>query len=81
MRKAAIADAPTVHRVDPTGVYFVDTFQRLFRLKTSSVRREVREGRLRIAKRCNRYYLLGTWILEWIEAGEVKKEAAGQAGT
>jgi hypothetical protein len=73
--------APTglaVHRVHPTAVYFVDTFRKLFRLKESSLRREVREGRLRIAKRCNRYYLLGRWILEWLESAEVKRNGAGR---
>jgi hypothetical protein len=64
-----------VHAVDPTAVYFVDTFKTLFRLRTSTVRREVREGRLRIAKRAGRYYLLGEWILQWLREGEVPRRS------
>lgn len=68
--RSATATTPAVHVIDPNGVYFPDTFRALFRLKESSLRREVREGRLRIAKRAGRYYLLGKWILEWIVGGE-----------
>jgi hypothetical protein len=71
------AAAPTVHILDPRGVYFVDTFQRLFRLRKSSVRREARAGRLRLAKRCGRYFILGAWILEWLEAGELPRRRPG----
>jgi hypothetical protein len=60
--------------VEPTAVYFVDTFKALFRLRTSTVRREVRAGRLRIAKRAGRYYLLGEWILEWLREGELPRK-------
>jgi hypothetical protein len=31
----------------------------------------VREGRLRIARRAGRYYILGRWLLEWLEGGEL----------
>ena len=48
-----------------------------------SIRREVREGRLRISKRAGRYYLLGAWLLEWLEAGEVtpRQKAIAANGT
>jgi hypothetical protein len=65
-----------VHVVEPTGVYFVDTFRKLFRLRKSTLRREVREGRLRISKRAGRYYLLGEWILEWLRGGELPRRPA-----
>jgi hypothetical protein len=81
------ASAVAVHAVVPTGVYFVDTFRKLFRLRKSTVRREVREGRLRIAKRAGRYYLLGKWVLQWLEEGELprrhgptKASGSGTAG-
>jgi hypothetical protein len=45
--------------------------QAALKLTTSTVRREVREGRLRVSKRAGRYYLLGAWLLEWIAAGEL----------
>jgi hypothetical protein len=65
--------APDVHAIDPNGVYFVDTFQLIFRLRKSSLRREIRENRLRVSKRCGRYYLLGEWILAWLRDGELNR--------
>jgi hypothetical protein len=53
-------------------VYTVEDLRRVFGLKPSSVRREVRLGRLRIAKRCGRYYCLGQWVRQWIESAELK---------
>jgi hypothetical protein len=44
-------------------------------LKASSVRREVRLGRLRMSKRCGRHYCLGKWILQWLESGELKRHS------
>lgn len=61
------------HVIAPDAVYFVEDAQRALRLKKSTIRREVREGRLRISKRAGRYFLLGEWILEWIRAGEVTR--------
>ena len=63
--------APTVHEVKPCGLYLVDEVQRIFRLKKSTIRRELREGRLRVSKRAGRYFLLGRWLIEWIESGEL----------
>lgn len=60
------------HVVFPGAVYTVDDLRRIFGLKATSVRREVRLRRLRISKRCGRYYCLGQWVLEWLEDGELK---------
>jgi hypothetical protein len=65
-----------VHVIHPTAVYTVEDAKRIFSLRDSTIRREVREGRLRIAKRAGRYYLLGRWIIEWIEGGEVRRGRA-----
>jgi hypothetical protein len=40
--------------------------RKAMKLRSSSIRREVREGRLRVAKRCGRYYIVGQWILDWL---------------
>jgi hypothetical protein len=50
----------------------VDTFQKLFRVRKSTIRREWKDGRLRLAKRAGRIYLLGQWAIEWVQGGEVK---------
>jgi hypothetical protein len=68
---------PPVHEILPSGVYFPEHFQTMFRVRATTLRREVREGRLRIAKRGGRYILLGSWILEWIEAGEIRRREGG----
>jgi hypothetical protein len=62
-----------VHVIAPTGVYFVEDAKRILRLKESTIRREVREGRLRISKRAGRYFILGAWLLAWIRGGEVRR--------
>jgi hypothetical protein len=51
----------------------VEDLRRVFGLKASSVRREVRLGRLRMSKRCGRHYCLGKWVLQWLENGELKR--------
>jgi hypothetical protein len=51
-------------------------FRRAFALRETTVRREVREGRLRIAKRAGRYYLLGEWILDWLRGGEIRRRTS-----
>jgi hypothetical protein len=68
------------HVVYPGAVHTVEDLRRLFGLKASSVRREMRLRRLRIAKRCGRYYCLGEWVLQWFRAGELKQPPGpGQA--
>jgi hypothetical protein len=58
--------------VRPDGIYLPDQLRQALKLRASSIRREVREGRLRVAKRCGRYYVLGAWLLEWVAAGELR---------
>lgn len=74
------APAPVVHVIHPRAVYLVADAQRVLRLRQSTIRREVREGRLRIAKRAGRYYLLGDWLLDWIREGELPRRRGGPAG-
>lgn len=76
MAQLAPSPSPTEapHIIRATGVYMLEDLRRFFGLKPSSVRREVRLGRLRIAKRCGRYYCLGQWVQQWIESGELKRQ-------
>ena len=71
------AAAPPAHSevpiIAPTAVYAVDDARRILRLKQSTIRREVRESRLRVSKRAGRYFILGRWLIEWIEGGELKR--------
>jgi hypothetical protein len=63
------------HVIDPNAVYLLPQINEALGLRESTVRREVREGRLRIAKRAGRYYCLGSWLLEWIAGGELRPRA------
>jgi hypothetical protein len=58
-------------RVEPNAVFTRESFLATFRLRESSLRREVREGRLRVYKRCGRYFILGEDVLEWLKGGLV----------
>jgi hypothetical protein len=56
--------------VEPHGVYRPGYLQEALGLSRSSIMREIRLGRLRVAKRCGRYFVLGGWLTEWLRAGE-----------
>jgi hypothetical protein len=66
---------PDPHVIHPSAVYTVATLQAALSLTKSTVAREVRLRRLRATKRAGRYYILGTWILEWLKDGEVRQKA------
>jgi hypothetical protein len=66
----------TIH---PNDVFLAADVQAALRLNRSTIRREVREGRLRVSKRAGRYYFLGSWLLEWIAGGEVERKARAAA--
>jgi hypothetical protein len=75
------AEAPP-HVIHPAAVYTVAQAQAALHLRQSTIRRELKEHRLRVAKRAGRYYLLGEWLLEWIREGEIGRRAkAGLNGT
>jgi hypothetical protein len=80
MRKAIVpaelTAAAAVHVISPTAVYFVDDLTRLFRLRKSTVRRELREGRLSVCKRAGRYFVLGEQLLAWLRGGELSRTGA-----
>jgi hypothetical protein len=81
-RRPAQAEAPPApppHVIQPTAVYTVEQLQAALGLARSTVRTERRMGRLRVAKRAGRYYVLGAWLLEWLQAGELKRRAALKA--
>lgn len=59
--------------ITPTMVFTVRQLQSLLGLRASTVRREVRLGRLRVAKRAGRYFVLGEWVLDWLRGGEVSR--------
>jgi hypothetical protein len=63
----------------PTAIYGADQLQGVLELRRSTLRREIREGRLRVSKRAGRYWFLGQWVLDWIAGGELKRRQAPPA--
>jgi hypothetical protein len=66
--------------IDPTGVYTPAWVRSALRLRGSTLRREIREGRLTVSKRAGRYFILGEQLLDWLRGGEVKRRPK-HAGT
>jgi hypothetical protein len=58
------------HVIHPDAVYTLASLRQLH-VTASLIRSERRAGRFRLARRGGRYYVLGRWILEWLESGEV----------
>jgi hypothetical protein len=69
--------------IDPKAVYSLEQARSTLQLAKNCLPREIRLGRLRVAKRAGKYFILGAWLLEWIEAGELParepRRAKGQA--
>jgi hypothetical protein len=62
--------------VEPTGVYALAAAGAMLGLPRSCLPREVRLGRLRVSKRAGRYWVIGKWLLEWLEAGERRRRTS-----
>jgi hypothetical protein len=56
------------------GVYTLRTAAELLSLKSSCLPRECRLGRLKYSKRGGRVLFLGSWLIEWVERGEVTRQ-------
>jgi hypothetical protein len=50
----------------------LDELRAVLGLPLTCLRREARLGRLRVSRRSGRYWTTGRWVMEWVEAGEVK---------
>jgi hypothetical protein len=59
--------------IDSRGVYQPAWIQQALGLPRSTLRREIRLGRLAVVKRSGRYFILGRQLLDWLEAGEVTR--------
>jgi Helix-turn-helix domain len=61
--------APLV--IEPNGVYQPDYVRATLQLTATTLRREIRLGRLKVCKRGGRYFFLGEQLLAWLRGGEV----------
>jgi hypothetical protein len=59
------------HLIESNAVYSLESARAALGLARATLRREIRLGRLRVSKRAGRYYILGCWLLQWLQAGEI----------
>jgi hypothetical protein len=61
---------PAVRVIPPDAVLFLDELRQVLGLPKTALKRQVRLGHLRVARRCGRYITTGRWVNEWITQGE-----------
>ncbi len=61
--------ANDVPEVRPLAVYTLDSAAALLGLAPTCLPRAVRAGQLRVSRRGGRYFVLGKWLIEWLEGG------------
>jgi hypothetical protein len=67
------------HVIQELAVYTLASAAEALGLPGSCLPREVRLGRLRVAKRSGRYFLLGAWLVEWLRSGEVLRRQQSES--
>jgi len=67
------------HNILSTAVYDLEAARSALALTRTTLNRELRLGRLRVAKRAGKYFLLGEWLLDWLKAGEVSRKRQGES--
>jgi hypothetical protein len=65
-----MTNTPVIH---PDQVFTLDALQKTLNLRDGTLAREIRLGRLRSSKRAGRRWILGAWVLEWLQAGESRR--------
>ncbi len=65
---------PAAPVIGTNQVFTPESARRILGLPASTLKREIRSRRLRVAKRAGRYFILGAWLLEWLKAGEMRRE-------
>jgi hypothetical protein len=60
------------HIIHPNAVYDRDAVVLALGLPEGIVDHNIRLGRLRSAKYAGRHFIIGQWLLDWIEAAELK---------
>ena len=68
---------PHVHTINPRHVYTLDSLTKTLGLRPGTLPRELRLGRLRYSKRAGKVWILGEWVLTWLQGGEVRRKRAG----
>ena len=72
-------DPPSAPVINPRAVYGLASAAAVLGLARGTLPREIRLGRLRVAKRAGKYFILGAWLLDWIRGGELTRRTAAAA--
>jgi hypothetical protein len=70
-RKAAATSFPDI---PPTAIFTAAQLIELLGLTANTIRRAVRRGDLRVSRRAGKYFVIGAWVHQWIEGGEVQRQ-------
>ncbi len=73
--------AAPVRVIDPNAVFRLDELRAVLGLPRTTLKREVRAGRLRVTRRAGCYWVLGSWLLEYFESGPGPSGHAGRLKT
>lgn len=76
-RKAALPRTVGHADIVPTGIYSIDWLRGALNLGYDSLRREIREGRLRAKVRCGKRFILGQWLIDWLVKAEEVESLEG----
>jgi hypothetical protein len=71
---AELVATPAPHIVEAAAVYSLAAAAKALGLRKNSLPREIRAGRLQVSRRCGRYFIVGKWLLEWLERGKVRRK-------
>lgn len=69
---------PGVHNIRPRGVYNLRQATRATGMATSTLEREMKKGRIRVARRGGKVVFLGRWLIRWMEDGAEGPAEPGQ---
>jgi hypothetical protein len=72
--RSGAAHDPIGFVIHPTAAYLDPDLRAGLRLPLSTLKRETAKRRLRYSKRAGVRYYLGEWVLEWLRAGEVRRD-------
>jgi hypothetical protein len=67
------AAVPAVPRIYANQIFDLETARAVLQLPESTLPRECRLGRLRHGKRAGKIFILGKWIIQWIETSEIHR--------
>jgi hypothetical protein len=60
----------TAPRIHPDSVFSLASATSTLNLRKETLTREIRLGRLQARRRAGRYWILGSWLIRWIETGQ-----------